>query len=859
MKNSLFMRAVAAAAAVPVALTQCLTVASAVSVTSVAPAIANDALVTASDANTITLTGNDGLLYIEPKEILKNVYVQDENDPTIFTKDSRWNVLIDGYIKNAPRQSGKIDPEFVVSTIKEKTATIGGGKFDEVASFGLDALTKEDITYEIVDGDIVIKAHVAKPDFAEDVKNFIGGAMKELADSSKIESFAHVNYSADPSGDFTITIHTANIATDTNIAVDFAFVPTSTGKAIGFGQLPEFVLDILDSLTKDAEDAINASSLSDAQKEKDIKKINGADGKYGMNDYKNAVIKANNAIDKAKDAKPFSADSVKQIIAAVNKEILKRNIRGIKKQIPESASAIMSNEMVKKVYDGAVAQFNKDVQDYNIDIAADLLGAEVDRLYDISGSTNKGTVNAFAKYPDDEKDDVEEFFAKYEKDNKKYTFVDSWKEIKVEANFSNIDEVEAGSVDIKYYRVVKVQPKDAVTTTTTTTITDTDTTTTTAIVTSTETEAVTSTATEPVTTEPVTTETEPVTTVTEPVTTEPVTTETERVTTETEPVTTETEPVTSTSTEPVTTETEPVTTETEPVTTETEPITTETEPVTSTSTEPVTTETEPVTSTSTTQEPVVPGTTRTTIVNVPVIKADKIIGFYLDIDEEFHKEQVTKLTCSVDTVRQYIDEDNTVLKYESIETGDPIDITDKFDFGFATPVNTYNEADLTFAYQIALKATEDITDEDGSVIIAKGSTFKNPDNSDVSVTAYIGVKGDANLDNKVDSGDATTTLVYYSKISTGDKVSDTQFSISNLVKGPDDILDHFVTFLCDTTNEPYPQVQDASPDNWKLMKGDRKIQADDASYILKYYTELSLQAPKGRETWNAVQNSDNNN
>ena len=825
MKNSLFMRAVAAAAAVPVALTQCLTVASAVSVTSVAPAITNDALVTASDANTITLTGNDGLLYIEPKEILKNVYVQDEKDPTIFTKDSRWNVLIDGYIKNAPRQSGKIDPEFVVSTIKEKAATIGGGKFDEVASFGLDALTKEDITYEIVDGDIVIKAHVAKPDFAENVKNFIGGAMKELADSSKIESLAHVNYSADPSGDFTITIHTANIATDTNIAVDFAFVPTSTGKAIGFGQLPEFVLDILNSLTKDAEDAINASSLTDAQKEENIKKINGTNGKYGMNDYKKAVIKANNAIDKAKNAeKSFTADSVKQLIAAVNKQILKRNIRGIKKQIPESASAIMSNEMVKKAYDGAVAQFNKDVEGYNIDIAADLLGAEVDRLYDISGSTNKGTVNAFAKYPDDEKADVEKFFAESEKYNTKYTFVDSWKEIKVEANFSNIDEVEAGSADIKYYRVVKVQPKDVVTTTTTTsttTITDTDTTTT--IVTSTETEPVTSTSTEPVTTEPVTTETEPVTTVTEP----------------------------------VTTVTEPVTTETEPVTTETEPVTTETEPVTSTSTQPVTTETEPVTSTSTTEEIVVPGTTRTTIVNVPVIKADKIIGFYLDIDEEFHKEQVNKLTCSVDTVRQYIDEDNTVLKYESISTGDPIDITDKFDFGFATPVNTYNEADLTFAYQIALKATEDIKDSDGTVLIAKGSTFKNPDNSDVSVTAYIGVKGDANLDNKVDSGDATTTLIYYSKISTGEAVSDTQFSISNLVKGPDDILDHFVTFLCDTTNEPYPQIKDASPDNWKLMKGDRKILADDASYILKYYTELSLQAPKGRETWNAVQNSDN--
>ena len=839
MKNSLFMRAVAAAAAVPVALTQCLTVASAVSVTSVAPAITNDALVTASDANTITLTGNDGLLYIEPKEILKNVYVQDEKDPTIFTKDSRWNVLIDGYIKNAPRQSGKIDPEFVVSTIKEKAATIGGGKFDEVASFGLDALTKEDITYEIVDGDIVIKAHVAKPDFAENVKNFIGGAMKELADSSKIESLAHVNYSADPSGDFTITIHTANIATDTNIAVDFAFVPTSTGKAIGFGQLPEFVLDILNSLTKDAEDAINASSLTDAQKEENIKKINGTNGKYGMNDYKKAVIKANNAIDKAKNAeKSFTADSVKQLIAAVNKQILKRNIRGIKKQIPESASAIMSNEMVKKAYDGAVAQFNKDVEGYNIDIAADLLGAEVDRLYDISGSTNKGTVNAFAKYPDDEKADVEKFFAESEKYNTKYTFVDSWKEIKVEANFSNIDEVEAGSADIKYYRVVKVQPKDVVTTTTTTsttTITDTDTTTT--IVTSTETEPVTSTSTEPVTTEPVTTETEPVTTVTEP------------VTTETEPVTTVTEPVT--------TVTEPVTTETEPVTTETEPVTTETEPVTSTSTQPVTTETEPVTSTSTTEEIVVPGTTRTTIVNVPVIKADKIIGFYLDIDEEFHKEQVNKLTCSVDTVRQYIDEDNTVLKYESISTGDPIDITDKFDFGFATPVNTYNEADLTFAYQIALKATEDIKDSDGTVLIAKGSTFKNPDNSDVSVTAYIGVKGDANLDNKVDSGDATTTLIYYSKISTGEAVSDTQFSISNLVKGPDDILDHFVTFLCDTTNEPYPQIKDASPDNWKLMKGDRKILADDASYILKYYTELSLQAPKGRETWNAVQNSDN--
>ena len=66
MKNSLFKRAIAAVATVPLALTQCLGVANAATVEDSALSLKETGSVKADDSSnkTITLTGKGGVLYI---------------------------------------------------------------------------------------------------------------------------------------------------------------------------------------------------------------------------------------------------------------------------------------------------------------------------------------------------------------------------------------------------------------------------------------------------------------------------------------------------------------------------------------------------------------------------------------------------------------------------------------------------------------------------------------------------------------------------------------------------------------------------------------------------------------------------
>jgi len=827
MKNSLFKRAIAAAAAVPLALTQCLTVANAASVTDAAPSLAKDTAITASESKTITLKGSENsLLYIEPKEVgneKEDKYQQIAADT--FIKDSLWNQTAYGYLK-AAKQSGKIDPTEIVNFVLKKAR--GYIAAAEKASEKL-----EDCTYEIVDDTIIVKGHISNANFNGDVKKTLGAKMWEIARRSGDMSLVSGSYAdkVDGSGDFTITIHTEYLETSTEIPVEFKYVPTNKklGNELDLGQLPEFTVDLLETLTAEAVARINASTvLTAAEKEADIKDLTD----WMNKNYINRAKKAQNYVDRSLkfQERTKEADNISELIAAVNKQITKR---GYKRQIPATGSAIAANSQVAKAYNKAVERFNN-ATSYTLNIAASELGAEADTIYDIKADAKGGYAHGTAKYRDDEQEAVKAYFAATPA-LQQYKVVDTWKEIEITAKFDGIKDTSTReSVDVKFQRVVKVEP--IVTTTSSTTPSTTSSTT---VVTS-DTDT---TPSGPVDTTP--TDTTPVTPGTD---TTPVTPGTD-----TTPVTpgTDTTPVTpGTDTTPVDTNTTPVDTNTTPVDTDTTPVTpgTDTTPV-DTGTTPVDTGTTPIDTDTTPTAPVNPTVSTTRIVDVvaPVIKADTTVGFYLDIDEKFNDEQINSLKYSVDLVRQYIDEDDIVVGYESLTKGEQVDILDKVSFGTATPVNTYVEGSSEFAHQVALIATEDITAADGTVIATAGSTLKNPDGSDVSVTVYIGVKGDANLDHKVDAGDATTTLIYYSALSTGQKAAETQFSNSALVANAEDILDHFAAFLCDTTNEP---MKDEN--NWKLMKPERKIMADDATFILSYYSELSIKAEKGRATWNLV-------
>ncbi|MCR4889726.1 MAG: hypothetical protein K5979_11205, partial [Ruminococcus sp.] len=141
-------------------------------------------------------------------------------------------------------------------------------------------------------------------------------------------------------------------------------------------------------------------------------------------------------------------------------------------------------------------------------------------------------------------------------------------------------------------------------------------------------------------------------------------------------------------------------------------------------------------------------------------------------------------------------------------------------------------------------ATEDIATADGTVVIKKGDTLKDSEGNDLTLTVYIGVKGDANLDGKVGSNDASCILVWYSNMSTGANPAETTFSTSELVKD-DALLDEFAAFLSDVNNEN-------DENNFSETKGDRQLLATDATFILTMYSKASTGAEMDRDTWNEV-------
>ena len=96
-----------------------------------------------------------------------------------------------------------------------------------------------------------------------------------------------------------------------------------------------------------------------------------------------------------------------------------------------------------------------------------------------------------------------------------------------------------------------------------------------------------------------------------------------------------------------------------------------------------------------------------------------------------------------------------------------------------------------------------------------------------------------------DAADASTTLVYYAKISTGHLASETQFTINNVLLATDPVLDEFAAFLADVDNE-------VADDNYSQLKPERIINSGDSSFILSYYSKISTGKETGRDTWNNV-------
>ena len=214
---------------------------------------------------------------------------------------------------------------------------------------------------------------------------------------------------------------------------------------------------------------------------------------------------------------------------------------------------------------------------------------------------------------------------------------------------------------------------------------------------------------------------------------------------------------------------------------------------------------QPVTTTSTTTSTTTTSTTTTTTTLPPdVVLEDSYVktietthGYYFSHDiRGFNRGQIILVEI------ENIYSDGTV---------EIVDVTDQVDFGGANPENTYKRTQTDFTYQVQLWLGDaPLTYEDGSPVY---------------VTAYIGVKGDADLSNDVDSLDASIVLTYYSNVQTSPTL-DKSIKFSK----DDYYLDGLAAFLSDCDANEFDEK------NFAREKVQRTIDALDASYILTFYS-----------------------
>ena len=320
------------------------------------------------------------------------------------------------------------------------------------------------------------------------------------------------------------------------------------------------------------------------------------------------------------------------------------------------------------------------------------------------------------------------------------------------------------------------------------------------------------------------------------------TTSTTSTSTETNTDTTSTSTVTDTETTTSTTSTSTETnTDTTSTSTDTDTTTTSTSS-TSTDTDTTATSTDTNTETSTTS-------TSTTSVIAPFYTVEADPGFYFshdtgvrgngekggfDVNQITHFYKHTIVMVDGEQKEQIVE-----LPLEEVKAhlgfGDNTPNKAYHD-RFGTPAKNETVEASDFEYQIPLYY-------DGEVLL-KG------DNTPVTVTAYIGVKGDTNLDFIVDGRDATATLTYYAVISTdGHTSANTQLSPSEFVKSADDDLDNLAAFLTDVDENEW------SAENWSKKRADRLIDGRDATNILTYYSRSSVDTYKDyddQQLWDTV-------
>ncbi|WP_028518574.1 cellulose-binding protein CttA-related protein [Ruminococcus flavefaciens] len=732
MKKSLFKRAIAVAAAAPLALTQCLINANAES----NDAVQTTATAQAESSSKITL---DDLLYIPANKTV-----------------SDWNQLVWAKLATRTQRDGTFN-----LTELAKEAVEHAGQFKDVADYALNELIiPNGVKYQITDNnDVVITGHISEPDFNRNLSLTSGNALAIQAENYKAPNLTKIDFSdISVEGDFKITFETSKLGAGTEVPIKFEYKTTADNKVYAAGQLFDLALDTM----------AKVKAKGDAALEKEIPAqfVDKAKADYAekIKNVTDKIEKAKRNFEKAlKAEKSGEYANVAGVIAKANTWLKNHNIN---KQIPATATDIAAKSIVTKAYDQLLNDFS---QEHDINITAADLGKFADSLENIKGSLAKAVANGEATFKDAEQAEVKAYV-----ESLGYAFVDSYKKVTAKVDFSGINTTDAGSVAVKIERVLVTNTTSTTSSTTTTTTT----------------------------------------------TTESTTSTTESTT----------ESTTSSSTTS-TTESTTSSTTTESTTSTTESTTSTTESTTSSTSSSTTSTTESTTSSTTTTVP--PEVVETTSIIKSYVTADTQPAYYVSIEDAFDKAQISNVVLHERYIKGY---EINGKNYVSGEGENTKDITADVNFGLATPSNTYQSGSTSFKYEVP--------------VYANGEVLKDIDGKNVTVTVYIALKGDANLDNLVDSNDASQVLAYYAKVSTNNTdVYSVNLSKSALATSPTSEYEEFAAFLADVHYGADKNVERS------VKKDNRLIDSNDAAYILAFYARRSSADYNGktdRDIWNEV-------
>ena len=871
MKKSLLKRAIASAVAVPLALTQCL-----------APVFAADDLTTlsAADSQTKAITLSS----------ITNVAVDAPIEADGY-QHSSWNKTVAAALLSLDDVQYTPDTTALFESI-----TNASGKYKEQVAAVLANVRDTKVTYDSLGTTVTVSGTLddISSVVVDQIKNNINNTLEGLSDKygeDVLANFKDISIDCpEISGTVKIVADLSTIGATRSASVDGVFIAEDgTEYKLGgensiFDYADEKLPAIKESLLKaviKAENAANAVSGDNSGSEvadtisKTIKKWIGR------------VNTAKLKLEAGKTtSKSVSGENLADVLAQVKAKYPKYS-----KRLPSSAADAASKPRVQKAFNGAINQLNKLISSkgYSVDISLEEAALAADSLYDINAALNNGVVTFSAKMAEDQMAELESYYAGLNKE-----VVSSYKVVNITADYAALYS-GAGNFSLDIYRVIETKDKEPIVTTTTpqgsVTTTATATTpqggsTTTATATTPQDGSTTTvTATTPqggsTTTATATTPQGGSTTTVTATTPQGGSTTTVTATTpqggSTTTVTATTPQGGSTTTATATTPQGGSTTTVTATTPQGGSTTTATattpqggSTTTATATTPqggsttTATATTPQGGSTTTATATTPqggstttvtvttsqggSTTTTTLqtlkfkdcfINNEATDFTSTVGYYFSHDtNSFNKDQVVKLMVTLVLDNGAIIENVDLLDQEAvnaklIEAGaEPatIDIT----FGDATPATVFNKSTNKYDVQLYVNGTPLTSSEELGTDEAGNPIYKP-----MTVTAYIGVKGDADLNNTVDASDASNILTYYAQKQTG---------VANpvLYSAEDENLEQLACFLADTDKDVY------SEGNWNTDKANRNLDANDASNILTFYSYVQTGSSDAKNNWDTI-------